>query len=90
MVALSVAPELFNPGHALKYLKMVEKELISDNSIGIGTLGSEHDSLYVPYYNNNDDSSDLKVAHGFSYHNGPEWIWPDGFYIDAKMQIRRD
>lgn len=46
-------------------------------------------SPYVPYYDNSDDSSVAKVAHGFSYHNGPEWVWLYGFYIVAKIQMER-
>ena len=63
--------------------------MISESSIGVSTLGEAHDSLYVPYYDNNDDSSDIKIAQGFSYHNGPEWVWLYGFYIAAKCNFNK-
>lgn len=53
-------------------------------SIGIATLASAHETLYSPYYDNSDDSSQIQTAHGFSYHNGPEWVWVYGFYVAAK------
>jgi glycogen debranching enzyme len=46
-------------------------------------------SPFIPTYDNSDDSSNAKVAHGFSYHNGPEWVWLYGFYIVAKINIER-
>jgi len=41
----------------------------------------------MPYYDNSDDSIQIKTAHGFSYHNGPEWVWLYGFYIVAKINF---
>jgi glycogen debranching enzyme len=46
-------------------------------------------SPFIPTYDNNDDTSDPKTAHGFSYHNGPEWVWLYGFYIVAKINMER-
>ena len=36
---------------------------------------------------NSDDSVQIKSAHGFSYHNGPEWVWLYGFYVAAKVKF---
>lgn len=44
----------------------------------------------MPYYDNSDDSSQIKLAHGFSYHNGPEWTWLYGFYVVAKVNFDSD
>ena len=87
---MALAPELFEKNHALSYLKKVEEHLIFPKSIGIATLGELHDSLYCPYYDNSDDSAILRTAHGFSYHNGPEWVWLYGFYITAKYNFEKE
>ena len=44
----------------------------------------------MSYYDNGDDSHNPNVAHGYSYHNGPEWVWLYGFYICAKVNFQRD
>ncbi|CAF4416264.1 unnamed protein product, partial [Adineta steineri] len=36
-------------------------------------------------YVDDDDSNDYKRAHGFNYHNSPEWLWLTGYYIHAKL-----
>ena len=42
------------------------------------------DPAYFGYYTNNDNSSDYLKAHGFNYHNGPEWVWLYGYYLMAQ------
>jgi len=64
----------------------VEKHLLGPKSIGVSTLSDNH-LIYVPYYDNSDDSNDPKVSHGYSYHNGPEWVWLYGFYLVAKINV---
>lgn len=86
MITLAVAPEICEPHHARLYLKKVEEHLLKPRSIGVGTLSDNH-NFYCPYYDNSDNSSDPKTAHGFSYHNGPEWVWLYGFYLTAKMNF---
>ncbi|EGR29515.1 hypothetical protein IMG5_154030 [Ichthyophthirius multifiliis] len=87
-IAIAVAPELFDLKHAEHYLDIVEKNLLEQNSIGIKTL----DPLapeYVPYYDNADDTVQPKTAHGFSYHNGPEWVWLYGYFVKAILEVRK-
>lgn len=43
----------------------------------------------MPYYNNSDDSIQPKTAHGFSYHNGPEWVWVYGYYVKALIEMNK-
>ena len=33
-----------------------------------------YDRDYIADYFNHDDSEEFKKAHGFNYHNGPEWV----------------
>ena len=71
LIAISLAPELFDKKHALSYLANVEKYLLHDKSIGVATLASFHESLYSTYYDNDDHSDIARLSHGYSYHNGP-------------------
>ena len=41
---------------------------------------------YSPDYNNDEDSKNFFTSKGFCYHNGPEWVWPLGYFIRA-LQI---
>lgn len=41
------------------------------------------DPDYRSHYDNSNDSEDFNTAHGFCYHNGPEWVWLYGFYLMA-------
>lgn len=27
------------------------------------------------------------MSNGFNYHNGPEWLWPTGFYLQARLKF---
>ena len=83
-VTLAIAPELFNRNHAIKFMKVAEKYLVVNNCIGIRTLDF-NDKNYNGYYDESNDSDNYHLAHGLNYHNGPEWVWPSGFYIISKM-----
>lgn len=53
---MTVAPELFDPFHAVRCLNLVEERLLG--KIGMKTLDPK-DSRYRPYYVNSDDSADF-------------------------------
>ncbi|CAF2912762.1 unnamed protein product [Rotaria sp. Silwood2] len=82
IIASVIAPEMFNKTHIWLALKQVETILLG--KYGIKTLDPS-DYNYVGDYNYDDDSYDYKCAHGFNYHNGPEWLWLTGYYIRAKL-----
>ncbi|CAF4096790.1 unnamed protein product, partial [Rotaria magnacalcarata] len=70
LIAAVIAPEMFNKTNIWLALKQVETILLG--KYGIKTLDPS-DYNYVGDYVNDDDSHDYKRAHGFNYHNGPEW-----------------
>ncbi|PWW72085.1 Glycoside Hydrolase Family 13/Glycoside Hydrolase Family 133 protein [Tuber magnatum] len=81
-IAMTVAPDLFVPKHAIRCLEIADEVLRGPT--GMATL-DPIDKDYRPYYRNSEDSDDFATSKGRNYHQGPEWLWPTGFYLRALL-----
>lgn len=85
-IAMTVAPSLFTPAHALTALALADKNL--RGPLGIATLDPS-DRNYRPNYHNSEDSEDFATSKGRNYHQGPEWVWPLGYFLRAILTFDR-
>ena len=83
-ITMTVAPDIFNPTHALRALITVDSVLCGPT--GMATLDPQ-DKDYRPYYHNSEDSDDFATSKGRNYHQGPEWLWPRGFFLRALLKF---
>ncbi|XP_049849918.1 glycogen debranching enzyme-like [Schistocerca gregaria] len=85
-VAMVIAPELFSPQEAYSALCVVERHLLGP--LGMKTL-DPGDRQYHPNYDPaSRNTCDYFTESGFNYHLGPEWVWPFGYYMRARLQFR--
>ena len=83
-IAMTVAPDLFTPEYSLGALKIADD--VIRGPTGMATLDLS-DANYRPYYNNSEDSTDFATSKGRNYHQGPEWLWPTGFFLRALLKF---
>ena len=83
-IAMTTAPQLFTPSKALHALEIADTVLRGPT--GMATLDPS-DLNYKPYYNNSEDSTDFATSKGRNYHQGPEWLWPTGFFLRALLKF---
>lgn len=83
-IAMTVAPDLFTPAKALKAISLADAVLCGPT--GMATL-DPIDLNYRPNYNNGEDSTDFATSKGRNYHQGPEWLWPRGYFLRALLKF---
>ncbi|KAF7260333.1 hypothetical protein EG68_02500 [Paragonimus skrjabini miyazakii] len=86
LVTMVLAPSLFTPERAWAALEIARERLVGP--FGMRTLGT-NDMAYRGDYHNDVDSTDYATAKGFNYHQGPEWLWPTGYYLRARLIFAR-
>ncbi|KAH8914418.1 glycoside hydrolase family 133 protein [Atractiella rhizophila] len=85
-IAMALAPELFTPNHALLALRNVEDSLWGESQLGMKTL-AKGDEMFRGTYDQQNDSLDRSIAKGWNYHQGPEWVWPLGYFLRAYLHF---
>ncbi|ELP93786.1 hypothetical protein EIN_175730 [Entamoeba invadens IP1] len=88
LIALVEAPSLFinHLEDAKSALKTTRKYLVGP--LGMKTLDPTDWNYKPDYYN--EDCDDFNTANGLNYHNGPEWVWPYGYYVMAMLMYNPD
>jgi glycogen debranching enzyme len=82
---MAVAPALFSPARAAAALETAERALLRPHALGVKTLDAADWAFRGAY--DTAAEGDRATARGWNYHQGPEWLWPFGFYLRARLRF---
>ena len=82
---MAVAPGLFTPARADAALLATERQLLGGGQLGVKTLDPGDWAFRGEY--SAGAKGEKAVAGGWNYHQGPEWLWPYGFYLRARLHF---
>jgi glycogen debranching enzyme len=85
LVAMAVAPALFTPARAEGALAATERQLLGAAQLGVKTLDPGDWAFRGDYAAG--AGGERQVAGGWNYHQGPEWLWPYGVYLRARLRF---
>ncbi|KAG7275133.1 hypothetical protein CRUP_024699, partial [Coryphaenoides rupestris] len=80
-----VSPDPHSPDES--HPDLVHKRGIYKDSYG---ASSPCDMVYCGVYDNELDNDNFNRARGFNYHQGPEWLWPVGYFLRAKLYFAKE
>ena len=84
-VAMAVAPELFDARRAARALATFEARLLG--RLGAKTLDAADWAFRPNYSSGAEAAADRATAGGWNYHQGPEWLWPVGYFLRARLRF---
>lgn len=64
---------------------LLRVQLMGPTQLGMKTLDPSDWAFRGNY--DTDDMGSRETARGFNYHQGPEWVWPVGYWLRARCEF---